>query len=303
MILLLRSTQRGTQLFTRRMSCSGDNPWQAPGAPGTLGREMARVAVLLLTVVVFAGSPAEARRSTDGSESLVEIAKKHRASLQASVARREREARAAAESLDRNSTLYARGLITREELNAAAREAGHARVQLESTRQDVLRADALLAELEARRRLARLPALRPGQYEAGAEFVRFSGRQPFSLAHMRPLEQFFIARAGRRLPVSAMGQSDVHTRLGLDHRHAVDVAVHPDSEDGRLVMAWLRERGISFIAFRGALAGAATGAHIHVGAPSERFAAPPPRTASGPRGASLPVTANAPAPTTQVMTR
>ena len=274
---------------------------------------MARVAALLvMALVVLAGPPAEARRSSsEAADALVEVARKHRTSLQASIARREREAREAGESLDRNSTLYARGLITREQLTVAAREAGHARAQLESTKQELTRADALIAELDARRRLARLPPLRPGQYEAGADFVRFAGRRAFSLVQLRPLEDYFSARAGRRLPVSALGQSDVHTRLGFDHRNAVDLALHPDSAEGQLVMAWLREHGIPFMAFRGALAGAATGAHIHIGAASERVAAPLPRTASAssgkttassPRIAQGPVT-NSPAPTTQVLTR
>ena len=272
---------------------------------------MPRVAALLLIgIALLAGTAAEARRPSLDADALVEIAKKHRTVLQASISGREREAREAGESLDRNSTLYARGLVSRDQLTAAAREAGHARAQLEATRQELARADALIAELEARRRLARLPSLRPGQYEVGTDFVRFSGRRAFSLVQLRPLEDFFGLRAGRRLPVSAIGQSDVHTRLGLDHRNAVDVALHPDSAEGQLVMAWLRERGIPFMAFRGAFTGAATGAHIHVGAPSERLARSVPRTASGagktvaapPRVAQGP-TVGAPAPMTQVMTR
>ncbi len=83
-----------------------------------------------------------------------------------------------------------------------------------------------------------------------------------------------------------MGQTEVHTRLGLDHRHAVDLALHPDSVEGRLVMAWLRERGISFLAYRAAQNGAATGAHIHVGRPSGSWGArdepPKPPTLRGP---------------------
>src|SRR5438477_4389432 len=88
---------------------------------------------------------------------------------------------------------------------------------------------------------------------------------------MTLLERQFFGSLGRPLPVSAMGQSEVHNRLGLDHRHAVDLALHPDSVEGRFVMAWLRERGIGFLAYRNARAGAATGAHIHVGHPSERL--------------------------------
>jgi hypothetical protein len=51
------------------------------------------------------------------------------------------------------------------------------------------------------------------------------------------------------------------------------VALHPDSAEGRALMDYLRRRGIPFLAFRGARAGVATGAHIHVGEPSERLAA------------------------------
>jgi len=68
--------------------------------------------------------------------------------------------------------------------------------------------------------------------------------------------------------VSAYGQTPVHDKLGFDHRNAVDLAIHPDTAEGRAVMDWLRRAGLSFIAFRGALSGAATGAHIHVGEPS-----------------------------------
>jgi len=39
-------------------------------------------------------------------------------------------------------------------------------------------------------------------------------------------------------------------------------------------MTWLRARGVSFLAFRGAVAGEATGAHVHIGEPSPRRASP-----------------------------
>ena len=35
-------------------------------------------------------------------------------------------------------------------------------------------------------------------------------------------------------------------------------------------MDWLRAQGVSFLAFRAARAGVATGAHLHVGEPSPR---------------------------------
>jgi hypothetical protein len=63
------------------------------------------------------------------------------------------------------------------------------------------------------------------------------------------------------------------------------------------------------MAFRGARHGSATGAHIHVGAPSERFAAPTtrvgarPRPQPDPRADASNRAVAVPGPTTQVMTR
>jgi hypothetical protein len=52
----------------------------------------------------------------------------------------------------------------------------------------------------------------------------------------------------------------------------MDVAVHPDSAEGRALMAYLQSQGIPYTAFRAPLAGNATGAHIHIGSPSRRLA-------------------------------
>jgi hypothetical protein len=73
--------------------------------------------------------------------------------------------------------------------------------------------------------------------------------------------------------VSALGQTPAHDRLGFDHRNALDVAVHPDSPEGQALMTWLQAQGVSFLAFRGAITGEATGAHVHIGEPSPRRAA------------------------------
>jgi hypothetical protein len=84
------------------------------------------------------------------------------------------------------------------------------------------------------------------------------------------IKGFFISKFGRTLPVSAFGQTRLHSRFGFDHRNSVDVALNPDSLDGRALLAKLRGFGVPFIAFRKAIPGIATGAHIHVGNPSRR---------------------------------
>lgn len=84
------------------------------------------------------------------------------------------------------------------------------------------------------------------------------------------VKSFFQERFGRSLPLGAFGQSDLHTRWGLDHRNGMDVSLHPDSAEGRALISFLRIEGIPFLAFRGPIPGVSTGPHIHVGNPSSR---------------------------------
>jgi hypothetical protein len=84
------------------------------------------------------------------------------------------------------------------------------------------------------------------------------------------IKPFFLSKFGRTLPVSAFGQTRLHSRLGFDHRNSIDVALSPDSAEGRALIGKLRGFGVPFITFRKAIPGIATGAHIHVGRPSPR---------------------------------
>lgn len=85
------------------------------------------------------------------------------------------------------------------------------------------------------------------------------------------VESFFMTKFGRPLPLTAFGQSDLHTRWGYDHRQGMDVGLHPDSPEGRGLIEFLRSEEIPFLAFREAVPGVATGPHIHVGNPSRRL--------------------------------
>ena len=63
--------------------------------------------------------------------------------------------------------------------------------------------------------------------------------------------------------------------------NAIDVALHPDSPEGRALMTYLRTSGIPFIAAWGTVPGQTSGAHIHVGqrakaCSTSRAAAPAP---------------------------
>jgi hypothetical protein len=125
-------------------------------------------------------------------------------------------------------------------------------------------------EARALLRLAALPPLAPGQQRTTPGVIEYGGASRWTLDQVTGLERFFAERFGRVLPVSAVGQTPLHDRLGFDHRNALDVALHPDSAEGRALLEHLRTRGVPYLAFRGALAGASTGAHVHVGTPSPR---------------------------------
>ena len=165
--------------------------------------------------------------------------------------------------------LHERGIVSRAELDESERAAGAARDKVDETQRRLAETETVLAETLATIELAKAAAAATGVVTTPAA-IGGSGDAELSLAAVRDLDRFFVARFARSLPVSALGQTPVHDRLGLDHRHALDVAVHPDSDEGRAVIEYLQRHHIPFLAFRGVLPGASTGAHLHVGRTSAR---------------------------------
>ncbi len=100
---------------------------------------------------------------------------------------------------------------------------------------------------------------------------RFDGSAGFQVSDFHMLRTAYEGHFGSQLPVSAMGETAVHRALGFDHRDRVDVAVHPDHAEGVWLRRYLESRGIPYIAFRQAVRGKATGAHIHIGRMSPRL--------------------------------
>ena len=161
--------------------------------------------------------------------------------------------------------------MARNDLETSERMVADARARLDQTWNEAVVAASLITKVLA---YDELRPLAPGAEQTTASLIRYQGRRPWALGLTAGLQDYFARTFGRPLPVSAYGQTPVHDKLGFDHRNAVDLAVHPDTAEGRAMMDWLRKAGLSFIAFRGAVAGTATGAHIHVGEPSQRLASP-----------------------------
>jgi len=100
---------------------------------------------------------------------------------------------------------------------------------------------------------------------------RYDGDGLFSMVEFSRIDTEFAKRFGKSLPVSAMGETAVHRSMGFDHRGRVDVAIHPDQPEGHWLLEYLVQNHIPYFAFRHAVPGKATGAHIHIGPMSARL--------------------------------
>jgi len=196
------------------------------------------------------------REARAGGQKLLEIHETERVKL--------------AEQYEQRRDQYYMGLISREEALRSENAWVEAILRVDEDKRWLAETDMAMTEYSLRDELLRLPGLAVGGYSESGTLVRFNGGAPWSLIDSSKVEKFFSQAFGRALPISAFGQTTTHDRLRFDHRNALDVALHPDSKEGQSLLSYLRQAGIPFIAFRNALPGAATGAHIHIGKPSAR---------------------------------
>ena len=223
--------------------------------------------------IQLAGQPARLRAQRAQARS------EYKSSLEQLLALYEADAKRAEERLAKMKELYMQGLVTRREEEAAEDSAARAREKVAEARAQLKGAEVQFAKalVETESEEA-APKARPnpvpravGGLVQKTAYIRYGGARAWSLAEAGTVEQFFRARFGRALPVSAVGQSTLHDRWGYAHHNAMDVPVSPDSAEGRALMEYLRAAGVPFTAFRHAIPGSATGPHIHVGLPSHRI--------------------------------
>jgi hypothetical protein len=202
--------------------------------------------ILLIAIVLFASNFAHA-------QSLIEL--------------QQAEVEKLTKSTDLLRQLYSEGLIARIELEKSEQELTAAKARIEETRK-ANEELATKAEELAKPKTFVKPTLMP--LNKGATVMR-STVGSFVLSNLAPIQQFFSNTFGKPLPTSTIGQSATHNRMGWDHRNSVDIGLHPDSAEGRALIAYLQTAGIPFLAFRAAIPGVSTGPHIHIGNPSHRL--------------------------------
>ena len=258
-------------------------PWQDRPQSYHLG---AGILLGVIALLVSSGRPGltqESRKPSSFRRSTASEAELTRA--RADVIQKIRETRAGAEKLlmlhetervrlaevyDKRREQYYMGLLSRNEVLQAEQALADAMIRVDEDKRWLAETDMAVTEYSMRDELLRLPGLALGGYSESATLLRFNGAASWSLIDSSKIEKYFSQAFGRALPVSAFGQTATHDRLHFDHRNAIDVALHPDSKEGRSLLEYLRQAGIPFIAFKNAVPGAATGAHIHIGKPSAR---------------------------------
>lgn len=167
------------------------------------------------------------------------------------------------QAFDEAKRLVESGAAPQISLSTVLMELDYARKQLElaETRARLARELTQMAEME----ITAETRMRQSPEEARKIAERFDGDGVFTPAMLSRIETAFAARFGHALPITANGETAVHRALGFDHRGRVDVGVHPDQPEGVWLREYLTANRIPFFAFRQAVPGKATGAHIHLG--------------------------------------
>ena len=169
---------------------------------------------------------------------------------------------------DRRKLLDA-GILARSEFGAFEEEL-HSR---EQTLQLALSRSRLLDELKQMAAVEQsLERRSQAQTQIAKDvMIHYSGNGLFNLNDLTTISAQFEKQFHHALPVSALGQTMVHQSLGLDHRNRVDVALNPDQAEGLWLRRLLESLHVPYLAFRAAVAGAATAPHIHIGIESTRL--------------------------------
>jgi small-conductance mechanosensitive channel len=238
------------------------------------------IVVLLLSGVGIAEAQNKPRLSNSESavtsNDLIQATRDYKANTESLLQMQGEELNKATQKLEQLRSLVADGLVAKNELEAAEESVAALQATLEATRKKIGDSDQLIAEIQSERIRKTQSVAQGGLVNKPRSFVRptvlrYNGAAQWSIAHLAGVQNFFSSTFGRSLPTSTVGQSATHNRLGWDHRNSVDIPLHPDSVEGKTLISFLQTQGIPFLAFRGAVPGVSTGAHIHIGRPSQRL--------------------------------
>jgi len=222
----------------------------------------------------------QGKNLSSAASNLIDAAGEVKESSNALLASQQKEITTSEAKLAELRKLVADGLVAKVELEVAEQSLAAQQTALAETQKQISDSENLIAQVKLEQEQAAAEAAKPrvklvaksyAPFNSSATILRGTSLSSWSLANLGTIQSFFVGNFGHALPTSAVGQSATHDRLGYDHHNAVDVALSPDSNEGRTLITYLQANSIPFLAFRGAIPGVATGAHIHIGLPSHRL--------------------------------
>jgi hypothetical protein len=164
------------------------------------------------------------------------------------------------------------GVISRAEAEATGADFDRAQTELHLAQTRVNLIVQMAEALRLQKTIASLESDVESHPEwAGKVYTKYDGSGVFTPADLQKVSLAFESKFARPLPISADGETATHRAMGFDHRGRVDVAVNPDMPEGIWLMNYLQSKRIPYFAFRMAVPGKATGAHIHMGPQSTRL--------------------------------
>ena len=162
------------------------------------------------------------------------------------------------------------GILARSDAEASSSDVISAKLRLDLA----IERARLVKDMALQKQLAEVETEAESHPEwNGQIYTRYDGNGTFTRADFNKISAAFLANFGHMIPVSADGQTAVHTALGFNHAGRIDIALNPDQSEGAWLLRYLQRNHIPYYAFRSAVARKATGAHIHLGPGSTRLSA------------------------------
>ena len=254
-------------------------------------RTQRRAAIIAITIVVVSANcfaqrktqaqPAKSAAAQPVTElnklrdDYVKTAKELKASLEKLLTLYEASEKKAEARYAQSQQLFKDGLISKNQLEDNELAITAEKNKVASVKQQIAQADVQIAqtmiEIQGDKQIAKMGRLPKGRLVQTASFIRFTGAGGWLISSAGKIQNYFLQKFSRPLPVAVFGQGAIHDRWRLDHRNAMDISLNPDGAEGQALMDFLRANGVPFSAFRGAIPGVATGPHIHIGLPSHRY--------------------------------
>ncbi len=164
------------------------------------------------------------------------------------------------------------GVISRAEAESTGADFARAQTELHLAQTRVNLIVQMTEALRIQKNIASLETEVESHPEwAGQVYTKYDGSGLFTPADFQKVSLAFATKFAHSLPVSADGETATHRSMGFDHRGRVDVALNPDQPEGAWLLSYLQKNRIPYFAFRMAVPGKATGAHIHIGPQSTRL--------------------------------